>query len=299
MRAVLRLILTVGFVVSLTGVFALTGCAPQEKEPEPTKVETEAEDTTQGESEDIVSLQIVASRSLSNVLDEVQELYVKSHEKVAFENTRYLESAGLIANLRTSASADILVTEARELMNAAEDEELVDATLREDIFSTELVIVAKKGSGLSGVTLEDIAAGEYTVAIEDESTFAGICTAQSLSTVGAYLDPTGEMGPHAQGQEGEYVEIEPLVGQETDDVYALVKEDEVDLAIIYYTDAYRFKDVEVVGNISPDTHKPIIYSGSLCLNSKNSEEVTKFLAWATTNSEALKIWKKWGFDPLA
>ena len=47
-------------------------------------------------------------------------------------------------------------------------------------------MVSKEGSGLSDITLEDIAAGKYSICVGDDSVPAGNYAAQSLSTVGVY-----------------------------------------------------------------------------------------------------------------
>lgn len=289
------LLVVVLLTLPLVGSTMLFGCASEEQK----STRTEVEDSASNNRKDTIELQIFASNSLTEALSEVQELYAKTHDEVIFASARYLESDSMIVNLRVSVHPDLFVADSRVLMNSVEDEKLVDMSAREDVFSTDLVIVAKRNSGLSGVSIEDIAAGTYTVALEDEATLAGSCAAQSFSTIGAYQDPTGKTGVDAVGQGGEYVEIQPQIGMKISDVCALVEEGKADTAIIRNADACRFEGVEVVGSIPPDSHKRIVYSAAVCMDSKYPKEITEFLMWTTTDSEALKVWEKWGFDLLA
>ena len=61
-------------------------------------------------------------------------------------------------------------------------------------------------------TLEDIATGDYTVAVGDDSVPAGNYANQALSTVGCYVDASGKSGSDISGKEGSY-DGTPLEGK--------------------------------------------------------------------------------------
>ena len=63
------------------------------------------------------------------------------------------------------------------------------------MFNIDLVIVTKEGGDLAGqdISLEDIAAGKYTLAVGDENVPAGNYACQSLTTVTS--SPTGPPAP--------------------------------------------------------------------------------------------------------
>lgn len=292
MKKQLRVVVAVLVAVLLAGMPALFGCVPEEETAE---TQTEEPEVTE---KDEVALQVYADSSLSMALDEIQDLYREDHAWVTFYGTQYRESEEMVARLQIG-SPDVLITASRDAMDTAEERGLVALNTREDIFSNDLVIVAKEGSELSDITLEDIAADTYTVAVGDDSVSVGTYTAQALSTVGAYTDPTGETGPKAQGKEGEYAGIDPLKGASVAEICSFVGNGTVDVAIVRSSDASRFSGIDIVGVIPPDTHRPIIYPGAIGIESHYPEDVAEFLAWATTDAKALGIWEKWGFELLA
>ena len=294
----LKSLLFLAVAMSLVGVFALAGCSNESAEkPEEPKQTTE-ESTPATDNHEAIELQIFAANSLTNALDEVQTLYSQDHDWVSFADTQYLASGDLVANMQGGASADLLITASKGTMDTAEQDGLVVATSRFDMFSNDLVIVAAENSDITEASLEDIAAGTYTVAVGDDNVPAGNYAAQALSTVGAYADPSGSTGPDSDGKEGAYIGITPLLGSKVGDVCSYAETGDVDVAIVYTSDVYRFGGVKIVGTIPADTHKNIIYPAAITSDTKYSEEVQAFLDWATTDADALKIWQEWGFELL-
>lgn len=272
--------------------FALFGCSNN------TNNDSNADDNATPTQEQ-VELQIFAANSLTKALAEVQDLYVADHDWVSFADTQFEASGTLVESLTAGSSADILITASKGTMDSAEEGQLVDPTTRFDMFTNDLVIVAKEGSGLSDVTLQDIAEGKYTVAVGDDAVPAGNYAAQALSTVGAYEDPSGETGKNATGKEGAYVGINPALESSVGNVCKKAEAGEVDLAIVYSSDVYRFGGVEIVGVIADDTHKSIIYPAAITADTKVADEADAFLQWAITDSSALRVWQKWGFELAA
>lgn len=292
MRKSSRIGVVVLLSLVLVGACALVGCSPGEQEID--KTEADKTDTIEPIG-DQTTLQIFAANSLSKALDEVQELYMQDHPWITFADTQYEASGVLVESLKAGSSADLLITASKGTMDDAEEAELVEPTTRFDMFTNNLVIVAKEGSGLTDVTLQDIADGKHTVAVGDEAVPAGNYACQALSTVGAYVDPSGAMGADITGKGGQFVGINPALESSVGNACKKAEAGEVDLAIVYSSDAYRFGGVEIVAEIPADTYKTIVYPAAITMDTKVSHEVNEFLDWAITDAEALKIWQKWGF----
>lgn len=245
-----------------------------------------------------VELQIFAANSLSKAMDEAQELYTQQ-SGVTFADTQYKASGELNEMLGAGSYADVEITASKGTMDTAVEEGYVDEGTRVDMFTNELVIVAKDGSGLQDVTLEDIASGEYTVCVGDDSVPAGNYAAQALSTVGAYEPPAseaGKTGKDISGKDGSYVGITPVLQTSVGNVCKQAENGDVDVAIVYSSDVYRFGGVEIVGIIPDDTHKAIVYPGAVCADSNYPDEANAFIQWCITDPDAQKIFQKWGFD---
>lgn len=194
-------------------------------------------------------------------MDEAQELYTQQ-TGVTFADTQYKASGELNEMLAAGSYADLEITASKGTMDTAVEKGYVDESTRTDMFTNELVIVAKQGSNLKDVTLADIAAGKYSVCVGDDSVPAGNYAAQALSTVGAYEPPAkdaGKTGKDISGKEGSYVGITPILQTSVGNVCKQAENGDVDVAIVYSSDVYRFGGVEIVGIIPDDTHKAIVY----------------------------------------
>ncbi len=243
-------------------------------------------------------LQVFAANSLSKAMDEAQELYTQQ-TGVTFADTQYLASGKLNETLAGGAYADVEITASKGTMDTAVEKGYVDESTRTDMFTNELVIVSKIGSNLQDVTLADIATGQYSICVGDDSVPAGNYAAQALSTVDAYEPPAseaGKTGKEISGKDGSYVGITPILQSSVGNVCKQAENGDVDLAIVYSSDVYRFGGVEIVGIIPDDTHKAIVYPGAVCKDSKNAKAANDFIQWCITDPDAQKIFQKWGFD---
>lgn len=245
-----------------------------------------------------VELQVFAANSLSKAMDEAQELYTQQ-TGVTFADTQYKASGELNEMLKAGSYADLEITASKGTMDTAVQEGYVDESTRTDMFTNELVIVAKEDSALQDVTLQQITSGSLTVCVGDDSVPAGNYAAQALSTVGAYEPPAAEAGKSGKdisGKDGQYVGITPILQTSVGNVCKQAENGDVDVAIVYSSDVYRFGGVKVVGIIPDDTHKAIVYPGAVCKDSKNAQAANDFMQWCITDPDAQKIFQKWGFD---
>ena len=177
----------------------------------------------------------------------------------------------------------------------------LEALTPEVVKAHDLVIVTKEGGDLAGwdISLEDIAAGKYTLAVGDENVPAGNYACQSLTTVGGYIEPDGATGADATGKGGEFsATLQPKVtlGGKVGDVCKYAESGEVDIAMVYTSDVYRMGGVAICSVVPNDTHKAITYPGAVCADSKNAEAAQAFLEWCMTDEDANQIWEKWGFE---
>ena len=232
-------------------------------------------------------------------MDEAQALYTEQNPSITFADTQYKASGELNEMLGAGSYADLLITASKATMDTAVEKGYVDEGTRTDMFTNELVIVSKEDSDYQDVTLEDIASGDYTLCVGDDSVPAGNYAAQALSTVGLYESPDGKTGADCSGKEGKYVGITPVLQTSVGNVCKQAENGDVDLAIVYSSDVYRFGGVKIVGIIPDDTHKAIVYPGAVCADSENADAADAFMQWCLTDPDAQAIWQKWGFTLAA
>lgn len=294
MRMKARVATAAALSLALAGSLLLAGCSSDSQQSQT----DESDAIAQAEQ---VELQVFAANSLSKAMEEVQVAYVEDgHDNVTFKDTQYKSSGELNEMLGAGSYADLLISASKGSMDTAVEEGYVDESTRVDMFVNDLVIVAKEGSGLSDVTLQDIADGKYTFCVGDESVPAGNYACQALSTVGVYL-PTdseaGKTGKDISGKGGEFAQgYAPVLDTSVGNVCKHAQSGDVDVAFVYTSDVYRFGGVKIVGTVPSDTHKNIVYPGAIAANSENAEATQEFLDWCLTNSKAQQIWQNWGFE---
>lgn len=296
MKKSMRIVLASVCAFMLAGAFAMFGCSSNAQSTE-TEQSAEEQQSTDG---DAVELQIFAANSLSEAMEEVEALYTEQNPNVTFADTQYEASGALNEMLGAGSYADILITASKSTMDTAVDEGYVDESTRFDMFTNDLVIVAGEDSDIDELTLDDLATGEYTIAVGDDNVPAGNYAKQALSTVGCWIDSDGTSGSDSDGKEGTF-DGTPLEGKVTEgssvgNVCSYANTGDVDVALVYTSDVYRFGGVKIVGTVPADTHKNIVYPAAVCANSENAEAAQAFLDWAYDNEDVRAIWQEWGFE---
>ncbi len=299
----LKTLLAAAAAAALVAGLCVFGCSSTEEESTEDDTTVEEEEVVEEETHEAVELQIFAANSLTKALAEVQELYTETHEWVTFADTQFKSSGELNSLLAAGSYADIEITASKGTMDTAEEEGYIDAATRVTMFTNDLVIVAAEDSEIESITLEDIATGEYTVAVGDDSVPAGNYANQALSTVGCFIDPDGNVGSESAGKangtnayEGTPLEGKVVTQTSVGNVCALAESGEVDVAFVYTSDVYRFGGVKIVGTVDSSTHKDIVYPGAVCAQSNYADEAQAFLDWCLTDEDAIKIWQEWGFE---
>ncbi|MBX9035147.1 molybdate ABC transporter substrate-binding protein [Gordonibacter massiliensis (ex Traore et al. 2017)] len=302
MKKHIRIAVAAACAFAMVGAFALFGCSSNEQKADEPKA-----DEPKAEQHEAVELQLFAANSLQKAMDAVQQLYAQDHDWVTFKDTQYLSSGELNEQLAGGAYADILISASKAKMDEAVEGGYVDEATRFDMFKNDLVMVTGESSELAtkygteqNFTLDDVATGNYAVAVGDESVPAGNYADQALSTVGCYVDPSGKTGADITGKGGTF-EGTPLAGKvnlqaSVGNVCKQAESGAVDVAFVYSSDVARFTGVKVIGVVPSDTHKKIIYPAAICKDSKQAEAAQEFLDWATTNADAKKLWQEWGFE---
>lgn len=292
----LKGVVVAALACSVVATLALAGCAGGGASGASSSASSAASD------QPAVELQVFAANSLAKAMDEAQELYTSQNPSVTFADTQYKGSGELNEMLAAGSYADLLVTASKGVMDTAVERGYVDEATRADMFSNELVFAAKDDSDLSDVQLADLVGGTYTLCVGDDSVPAGNYAAQALSTVGLYEPPAadaGKSGKDITGKEGAYVGITPVLQTSVGNVCKQAENGDVDLAIVYSSDVFRFGGVKNVGIIPDDTHKPIVYPGAVCAGSESAAAAEAFMQWCLTDPDAQKIWQKWGFELAA
>lgn len=298
MRKQIRTIIAGSCALMLFAAFALCGCSQNPETPQSNQEEAQS-------SSKKVQVQVLEPEGLSGAMQKIQQAYIADgHSNISFENEQYKTMDEFNNALSTSIDAGLVITDSKNSMDAAVEKNYVDQTTRVDMLKGQLVMVASESSNLADVTLDGIAAGKYTIAACDETQFVGNCTAQALSTVGAYVPTSSESGKQGKDISGKGGSYKPSAIKDgkvaleasAESVCELVKGGSVDVGFVYASDAERASGVKVVGTAAASTHKNIVYPGALVKECKSKQETQDFLNWCLSNKKAKEIWEESGFE---
>ena len=305
MKKQLRVVIASVCAFAMVGAFALTGCSSNNSSSTEQKPDTTQTEQAADNNKEQVELQVFAANSLSKAMEEVQAAYIADgHTNVSFADTQYKASGELNEMLGAGSYADLLISASKGSMDTAAEKGYVDSSTRVDMFKNDLVMVSKEGTDIKDVTLDDIAAGKYSICVGDDSVPAGNYAAQSLSTVGVYTPAAadeGKTGKDISGKGGSYqafVDAGNKVVTDTSvgNVCKHAQSGDVDVAFVYTSDVYRFGGAQIVGTVPANTHKNIVYPGAVTSESKNAAATQEFLDWCLSSDKAQEIWQKWGFE---
>ena len=311
MKKRMHIVVAAAFAMALVAAFALVGCSSGSNSASASATSASASSasasaatSSAAASGEAVELQIFAANSLSKAMAEVQDLYTKQNPNVTFADTQYKSSGELNSMLEGGAYADIEITASKGTMDTAEEKGYIDPATRVTMFKNDLVIVTAAGNNdITEVTLDDVAAGKYTVCVGDDSVPAGNYANQSLSTVGCFNDPDGKTGSESAGKAngtdayaGTPIEGKVVTDTSVGNVCKHAESGDVDIAFVYTSDVERFGGVKVVGTVPGDTHKNITYPGAVCAQSTHADAAKAFLDWCLSDKDAQEIWQKWGFE---
>ncbi len=214
---------------------------------------------------------IGAASSLTNVLDEIGELYSSDPENPQVVFT--YGGSGLISQqIKNGAEIDIFLSADREYMDDLVEEEVIKKENTTDLLKNQLVLITSSESGITGVDFDNLLANSHlSLAIGDPDSV-----------------PAGRYALEALG-EGL---LDGSVNYATDvrQVLTWVEKDEIDLGIVYYTDGIFSDDIVILSQLEKDID--IIYP--LGLVSEEKESARGFYDFLIS-AEAEGIFIKHGF----
>lgn len=289
LRSSIRLWVTVLFAIVLA--FGMFGCSQTSKPDE--KPSSDGSDKTT--EKPAIQLQIFAANSLEKALPEIQALYTKANPNVTFADTQFKGSGDLVSQIEGGATPDLLITASKGTMDTAQEGGFIDTGTRKDMFGNDLVIAKKTGSSIKINSLEDVKGADITkIAIGDaDAVPAGQYANQALNSIGLYSDASGKGGTYDPSLESK-LSIASSVGNAA----KYVETGDCQIGFVYSSDIFRFSGIEVAFVVPSNAHKAIVYPGAVLSKSTHADTAADFLNFCLTDSEAQKVWSKYGFEVL-
>ena len=224
-------------------------------------------------------LVIFGAMSLTDALTEVSQRFGEVRNVKVYCN--FAGSSTLQRQIEKGAPADVFISASPKQIDALQEAGLIDEDSRRAILSNRLVLVAPVNSPLAmndtGLLAQDLI---RRIAIgEPNSVPAGIYGKEAL----IYL--------------GVWDAVQPKLIPSTDvrSTLAYVESGEVDVGIVYQTDAKLSKKVKVIYQFPDSSHSPIVYPAAVLRDTGSKVLAQAFLDYLQT-AEAAAIFEKHGFS---
>ena len=224
-------------------------------------------------------LVIFGAMSLTDALTEISERFGEMRNVKVYCN--FAGSSTLQRQIEKGAPADVFVSASPQQMEVLQQMGLIDEGSRRAVLNNRLVLVAPVNSSLSitdvGLLAQDsirrIAIGE------PHSVPAGIYGREALTHLGVWNTVQPKLIPSADVRS----------------TLAYVESGEVDLGIVYQTDAAMSKKVRIVYQFPDSSYSPIVYPAAVLRNTGHKVLAQAFLEYLQT-AEVAAIFEKYGFS---
>lgn len=229
------------------------------------------------------TITVFAAASMKNALDEVDAAYT-ARTGIKF-SVSYAASSVLAKQIEQGAPADVFVSADTDWMDYAISKKAINEPSRVNLLGNSIVLIAPKDSKIENVTIAqgfDLAklAGNGRIATGDvKSVPAGKYAKAALEKLGAW-----------QAAEPKFAMAESVRAALT-----LVARGEVNLGIVYSTDAKVEPGVKIVGTFPAESHPAIVYPVAATATAK--PETNDYLAFLRS-AAAKTILEKYGFKFL-
>lgn len=266
-------------LVAVLGVGSLMGCSSDESvETEVDQVENEEVEV---DPEEDVELLVSAAASLTDVLEEIKEAYSEVSPETSLTFT--LGSSGALqAQIEEGAPVDVFMSAAQKQMDALEEGGLIEEDTRKTLLINKVVLIAPKDSELDIESFEDMT--------KDEVDKIGVGDPSNVP-VGQYSQ---EIFENLNLKDKLDKDEKLVLGNDVRTVLTWVETGEVDLGLVYETDALTSDKIEIISEAPQGSHKEVSYPVASVKASENKEAAQDFLDFLSSD-KAKELFEKYGF----
>lgn len=228
------------------------------------------------------TITVSAAASLQAALDAIAPEFTAAHPTIAVDYN-FASSGALQRQIEQGAPADIFFSAATKQMDALSDKDLILSDSRQTLVTNRLVLIAPATSDLAisnitqlkAVSVSKVAVGEF------RSVPAGQYAEQVFKDLGL-LDT---------------FQSKFVFGNNVRSVLAAVESGNVELGIVYATDATLSDQIKVLATVPAEFHQPIVYPIAIVNNTAHPEAAQTFIDFLATDT-AQAIFAEFGFTSV-
>lgn len=226
-------------------------------------------------------LTVLAAASMTDVLNEVNGLYSKRTGSKILPS--FASSGILQKQIEQGAPADVFISAGKKQMEALVEKGFVKKEDSFDFLENKIVLISNKDSKIQVSSIIDVTNPEIKmIGLGD---FSHV--------------PVGQYSKKIFSELGilEQVTRKANFGSNARTVLTWVQMNEVDVGVVYETDAKVSKNVKILAYAPKDFSEKVIYPAGIVSDSKNIQEAKKYIEFLKSD-EVRKIFEKYGFSVL-
>jgi len=241
-----------------------------------------AQDTTQDKDKALVQpnieLNVSAVASLTDAANELKELYNKEQPEIKIVYN-FAASGTLQKQIEEGAPADVFISAGKKQMDALQDGGLLVDSSRQNLLGNELVLIAPKGSEITG----------FDELNTDKVNQLSIGTPETV--------PAGKYAQEALTSMKLWEAIQPklVMAKDVRQVLTYVESENVDAGLVYRSDTMGTEDIRIVATAPAESHSPIVYPIAIVKASQQQEAAQDFITFLTSDT-AIEVFEKYGFQ---
>ncbi len=227
-------------------------------------------------------LTISAAASLKDALTEIKDLYSKEEPNTEVTLT-FGPSGSLAEQIKQGAQVDVFLSASTKYMDDLKDTGEIDETSLRDLLANEVVLIAPKDSTISITDFSQlIDPAIVKIAIGEPKT---VPAGQYASEVFAFYNLRDQLSDKI------------VYGKDVKEVLTWVETGNVDVGLVYATDAKVSDLVKILVTAPAESHQAIIYPTAIINSSQNPQGAKAFSDFLTTDA-AMEIFANYGFEAV-
>lgn len=230
-------------------------------------------------SKENVELLVSAAASLTDVLEEISDLY-KTHEPNTKLVFTFGGSGALQSQIEEGAPVDVFISAAQKQMDDLEEEGHILKDTKKTLLLNKVVLITPSDEDKTLSSFEDLTNKNIKkIAIGDPSNVpVGQYSEEIFSNLNIANDINSKL----------------VLANDVRTVLTWVENGEVDCGIVYATDAFTSDKVKIITEAPKDSHKEVSYPATVIKDSKHVDSAKSFIDFLSTD-EVIKTFEKYGF----
>jgi molybdate transport system substrate-binding protein len=226
-----------------------------------------------------IELTISAAASMQKALTELQSNFEQEHPNVKLL-FNYGASGALQQQLLQGAPVDLFFSASADKFNEVLKKGLIEKQYYKNLVGNEIVLIQNKQSTHKIVGFEGLS--------DSKMKRLAIGTPESV--------PAGEYAKETLESQDLWHQLKDKIvfTKDVRQVLTYVETKNVDVGIVYKTDAILSNKVEIIDTADSKSHSPIIYPVGVVKNSKHKEEAINFYKYLQSD-EAKELFEEYGF----